>query len=125
MILKNRPIEMDGLLNAPGGHVEFLESPLDAVVREFHEETGVVVPRSEWVIFAELHTGPGVISCFVSANSELLFRVSTTTDEPVYVCSVQGLLNGNHSLVQGVKELLHLSWLRMREIQIAKEMPCK
>ena len=36
-----------GKLIVPGGYVEYNESPQDALVREYHEETGItVVPRN-------------------------------------------------------------------------------
>lgn len=41
MILKNHPPEQNGFYNGVGGHVEYLEDPLMAMLREFQEETGI------------------------------------------------------------------------------------
>ncbi len=49
LVRKNRPPWQAGLLNGVGGHVEGGEALVDAVVREFREETGL-----------ETHTSAGV-----------------------------------------------------------------
>jgi 8-oxo-dGTP diphosphatase len=41
LIRKNRPAWQKGKLNGVGGHVEAGELPIDAMVREFREETGL------------------------------------------------------------------------------------
>lgn len=49
LIEKNSPEWQKGKRNLPGGKVNFEENPLDAMVREFIQETGYVVSQSEWV----------------------------------------------------------------------------
>lgn len=56
LVEKNHPSWQRGLLNAIGGEIEEGESPDDAMVREFKEETGLEV--TDWKLLAT-ETGPG------------------------------------------------------------------
>jgi 8-oxo-dGTP diphosphatase len=44
-----------GVWDLPGGHVEANEAPLVALVRELHEELGIVVPEPTEPAFVHLH----------------------------------------------------------------------
>jgi 8-oxo-dGTP pyrophosphatase MutT (NUDIX family) len=48
LILKNRPPHLANKLNGVGGKLEERETELDAMVREFKEETGVTTLDSSW-----------------------------------------------------------------------------
>ena len=61
MVRKNRPDWMAGKLNAIGGKIEPFELPLDAMVREFGEETGYWTTRDQWHLFALLDGGWGMV----------------------------------------------------------------
>ncbi len=52
LIKKNRPVDFNGKINGVGGKIEKDESPYDAMVREFREETGLVV--TDWKHYAQL-----------------------------------------------------------------------
>lgn len=52
LILKQKPAWQAGKLNAIGGKIEQEESPLLAMIREFREETGLMVP--DWRRFCIL-----------------------------------------------------------------------
>jgi 8-oxo-dGTP diphosphatase len=54
LISKLKPEWQKGKLNAIGGKVEPGEHPLDAMVREFKEETGVDTKVSQWKKFVFL-----------------------------------------------------------------------
>jgi 8-oxo-dGTP diphosphatase len=54
LIKKNKPEWQKGLLNGVGGHIEEDETPIQAMVREFKEETGL--RRPNWTMFCELET---------------------------------------------------------------------
>jgi 8-oxo-dGTP pyrophosphatase MutT (NUDIX family) len=56
LVRKNRPTWQDGLMNAIGGEINEGEKPEHAMLREFQEETGLVV--TNWSFFAT-ETGPG------------------------------------------------------------------
>ena len=48
LIRKNRPAWQAGKLNGVGGHIEPGEEPIQAMVREFKEETGLTTTNKDW-----------------------------------------------------------------------------
>lgn len=83
LIQKRKGNWMGGFWNGIGGHVEHFDtSPLDAMVREFSEETGVFIRPDYWRPFCTMVGWDHTISCF-TANSDEVLDVSTTTDEVV------------------------------------------
>jgi 8-oxo-dGTP diphosphatase len=48
LVQKNRPAFQCGKWNGIGGKVERDEMPHDAMVREFHEECGVLTEKHDW-----------------------------------------------------------------------------
>ena len=54
LIRKNKPEWQAGKLNGIGGKIEPGEQPFDAMVREFHEETGLIVTRDYWTHFGHM-----------------------------------------------------------------------
>lgn len=82
LILKNKPAWQKGFYNAIGGKIEEGEEPIEAMVREFKEETGADVWA--WNQFVK-YTGSDYEVYFFKAFSKLLESVTTTTDEVVRV----------------------------------------
>ena len=78
LVAKQRPAWQKGKLNGVGGKVEAGESPEQAIVREFREETGATV--EDWRFFAELRFREAVIYCY-TATAEI--EVQTITDEAI------------------------------------------
>lgn len=71
LILKERPDWQRGFLNGLGGHVEDGESPAQAMVREFDEETsGRLRGRVVWAPFARLRGEGFELWCFRGAYGE-------------------------------------------------------
>lgn len=106
LMRKNRPAQMKGLMNFPGGHIEQGESALQAVQREAFEECGYT---GEFKIFAIISgggfddpdreysfcndpekSGKGCF-CFYSI-AEPDAEISTKTDEVVGIHRMSGLL---------------------------------
>ena len=83
LVRKKRPAWQAGKLNAIGGKVEPGEDPLEAMVREFREETGVDTSGDDWDFFALLEDmAHGYRVSFYRASGDLS-AVETTTDETI------------------------------------------
>lgn len=81
-----------GCWNGVGGHIEPSETPLQAMQREFKEEAGLDI--KDWKQFATLTTdgGESIIHLFQTEQStEVMYRVSTETDELVRPISLKSL----------------------------------
>lgn len=84
LVRKNRPAWQNGKLNGIGGHIEIGESPSGAMVREFHEKAGLLVPRERWNQFHHVRFPSGSHIYFYAAwVPDLMSSVKTTTDEPI------------------------------------------
>lgn len=94
LIEKNRPKWQAGKLNGVGGKIEGGEWPIEAMVREFEEETGLASKQEDWTEFFELRTN-GVTIYFYHARTPLQGRwfhdAQDLTDEPCVVRSVDSL----------------------------------
>ncbi|KKN70481.1 hypothetical protein LCGC14_0430590 [marine sediment metagenome] len=77
LIEKQRPAWQKGYLNGVGGNIEPGEAPLKAMVREFEEETGMLV--EDWENTVVL-SGPGYQIYFFRSFGEI-DEAKTTTDE--------------------------------------------
>jgi len=84
LIEKTRPQWQRGLLNGLGGEIEGRETPLQAMVREFFEETGVETTTTDWRVLATLE-GPGYHVTFFHTHSDQYRQVSGRTDESVTI----------------------------------------
>lgn len=80
LIKKNRPDWQRNLLNGVGGKVENDESPLDAIIREFKEETSVIV--NNWTHFLSYEANNDIVYWFYSYHDEYL-PIKSMTDETV------------------------------------------
>jgi 8-oxo-dGTP diphosphatase len=89
LIKKTKPNWQKDRLNGVGGKLEEGETPVEAMAREYYEETGVHIPTANWIHFAELAIVPpdaekespgNFIDCFCVINES---EVTTTTTEEV------------------------------------------
>lgn len=91
LIRKNNPEWQRNMLNGVGGKLETNETPIEAMEREFFEETGVKTGIDQgipWHYLARLsEPNDFVVHVFTAkAYSEDIFRsVKTTTDELVVI----------------------------------------
>ncbi len=90
LIRKNRPDWQAGKLNGIGGHVEDGEATIDSMVREFKEETGLLIARTEWEQFVVMSGPKWIVRVFRTRHAPLQY-VQTTTDELVRVQPVHQL----------------------------------
>lgn len=87
LIRKKRPDWQAGKLNGVGGHVEDYDETMEqAIAREFYEETGLSILRSEWQRYATITQPKGTCAVF-RAFSGLIDGVETKTDEEIVIHS--------------------------------------
>jgi 8-oxo-dGTP diphosphatase len=85
LIQKERPEWQKGNFNAIGGHIEEGEIPLEAMCREFVEETGV--SHVSWEQFL-VYRGIDYVVYFFVTFSDDIYYLRTITDETIQVLSV-------------------------------------
>lgn len=88
LIMKNRPEWQAGKLNGIGGKIEPGEDSIDAMRREFLEETGVAV--DDWHTFATIH-GPHYFMYVFRAFQVPIREMRSITDEKVNCYSANNL----------------------------------
>lgn len=83
LIRRHRPSWQAGFLNGLGGKVEPKDrDPLDAMVREFQEESGVLIDRDLWRPRGKLIGNLGDVHVF-TVTTPIVREVRTTSDEEV------------------------------------------
>lgn len=109
LIRKERPEWQMGKLNGVGGKIEGNETPFDAMSREFHEETGVLIAPEDWLLFLILHddTEEWEVSFFFCAYSDRVREVSTQTDEKVEVIDLSTL--SRHDTIPNLQWLIPMA----------------
>lgn len=91
LIKKTRPDWQKGKLNGIGGKIEPDELPLDAMIREFKEETGC--NHKYWNFFCELRGDWGTVHFFYTIGA--LTELKTMEDEEVGIYKVADIPNLN------------------------------
>lgn len=84
LIHKARPTAQAGLWNGIGGKIEDGEAPLDAMVREFAEETGLLWPKGCWDPAGTYGDG-SYFEIHLFASRGDLTGARSLTDEPVAI----------------------------------------
>ena len=102
LIEKQHPEWQRGNLNGIGGRIEADEKDIDAMVREFKEETGCTTSPEDWTHTIIL-TGKGYEVVFYKATLDLA-NVKTMTDERVMHISVTDM--SNYKLIDNLYWLL-------------------
>lgn len=87
-IKKTHPEWQAGKFNGVGGGIQGDESPYAAMIREFHEETGVRI--TTWENYLVLEGGPYKLFVF-RAFSHHFQRVESTTDEKVTISLIRNI----------------------------------
>lgn len=108
LVVKNRPAWQAGRMNGIGGHVEEGESPEQAMVREFFEETGVSTSTDDWKNFVRLEGNEFAVDFFFTYGD--LSKIQSTTDEQIVMADV--------STIRAENSIPNLTWL----IPMAKTM---
>lgn len=106
LVKKLRPKKQAGLYNGIGGHIEPQESPEQAMVREFEEETGSHTDVKRWELFCVLDCGAykeGKVYFF--GQHFPILHYSQTTDEKLI------LLDSSPITLRHVGVMPNLHWL--------------
>jgi len=91
LIKKINPQWQYGLFNGVGGKIEANELSVDAMVREFEEEAGVLIAREQWCCYAKIHRPHCYDLDVYFAHSELAFNVRTMEEEQIQIFDTQAL----------------------------------
>ena len=91
LILKNKPANLEGKLNGIGGKIEAGEKPLEAMIREFNEEAGVLTKPSDWNYIALWESDNHIIHVFTS-NTITLSHLRTMTSEEIVIANTKTAL---------------------------------
>lgn len=117
LIEKNRPEWQAGKHNGIGGKIEeFDETPLDAMIREFKEETGCETTEADWHYFAVinceadiLNGQPAQIHCFRCFLHHDRFRECITQETEKVVRVSAGVTIYMMKLIDKVRFLIPLA----------------
>ena len=92
LICKNRPEWQKGLLNGVGGHIEPNETPYEAMVREFEEETSVLILKEKWkhTITMYCESSDSLVYFFTSKLEDLT-SLKSVTDEKIIITRIRSL----------------------------------
>jgi 8-oxo-dGTP diphosphatase len=93
LIKKTKPEWQRGKLNGVGGKIEAGESPINAMVREFHEETGALTLPARWQYFLRMEgtengdqgRADGAFTVDFFCCSGDLSKLLSKTEEPVEI----------------------------------------
>jgi len=83
LIRKTKPAWQAGMLNGVGGKIEPDELPIDAMIREFEEETGL--RYRSWLQFHRERFRNGTVVHFFSAASFEIDKARSTTEEEIAI----------------------------------------
>ncbi len=102
LIKKTKPAWQKGFLNGIGGKIEAGETPEEAIIREFEEETGVKTEKTDWKFFAIISKEAEYKIYFFLAITDKMFSVKTVEEEEVGIYEVANLPK---------QKLPNLNWL--------------
>lgn len=75
LIRKRKKDWQYGCLNGIGGLIEDMEASCFAMVREFHEETGVLTNHEDWISFGHMEGKEWMVILYKMYNDEIIQQV--------------------------------------------------
>jgi len=89
LIRKNKPAWQAGKFNAIGGHIEMNERSRVAMVREFSEEAGVVLPWLDH--FVTIAGNWGSVKFYRTFDSFAFNKIESKTDEQIKIFGIEDI----------------------------------
>lgn len=90
LIRKNRPKWQKNKLNGIGGKIELGEIPIDAMVREFREESGIDTGTGMWDEFCILSGAGWSVNMYRSIGN--IYKLRTVEDEEIELHNVNAVM---------------------------------
>ena len=110
LIRKTKPSWQAGKLNCVGGKIEPGETPHDAVVREFEEETGLVVPYWRPFLDLGLTRDDGELYCFYAVTSpQDMSTVTSKTEEKVGIYAIDDIMRHRTDMIPNLRWLIQMA----------------
>lgn len=106
LIRKIRPDWMKGLLNGVGGKIEKNESPIDAMVREYKEETGVDTIAWNWHPFMTMTGNDFEIYYYMAIGDTS--TVQTMEDEEIVITPIDSIQIRDKATIDNLPWILSL-----------------
>ena len=117
MIKKIRPDWQWGHLNGPGGQIDKDETDMQAMLREFKEETGVKTKPQDWTRVCTLNFEHAEVVFFAGNNDTYCDDAKTTTDEEIaayHVIHGALILNDKmHPVIENIPMVMALAQQRL------------
>lgn len=112
LIRKSKPEWQYGFLNGIGGKVNDKESPLNAMIREFEEETGYKTFRHQWRSFCLMggtsKNGEKFYVDFFCTTGDLSKLISVEK-ETIEIHNVKDVLSGKEKIISNLYWLIPLA----------------
>lgn len=107
LIRKKRPQWQEGRLNGIGGKVEDNESSIEAMQREFLEETGLDIKSHYWQYRGRMYGYDWSVFVY-TVQIQAVENVSTQTDEEVVLVDLDNTDVLHMETIENVEALIHL-----------------
>ena len=120
LIRKNRPEWQKGMYNGIGGHVDPGEYPIEAMIREFEEEAGVV--HEDWQHFCTLNGQFGTVYFYKTTGD--LGELRQMTDEMINKWPVE-LPSSLVKVIPNLKWLIPLALSEYNESSVVTHNGCE
>jgi len=114
LIKKNRPEWQKGRYNGIGGHIEKGETPLQCIIRECKEETGLITFEQDW-INTVIYSGSDYIVHFYISRPINIKNYIQETDEWLKIFDISDIPN--------VDTIYNLKWIIPLSLDISIQKP--
>jgi 8-oxo-dGTP diphosphatase len=107
LIFKTKPENQVGLMNGIGGKIENNETPYQAMVREFREETGYDTSSLSWELYSKLDGERFEVFVYTVVGD--LTKLKTTTEEKIIIVEVKDIHTFQYKLLTNVPWLIEMA----------------